>query len=73
MPAATRFGRDMAEAGLVIKDRALYQTRIPRSQRGGEVVEPMISAQWYRPHPTPGRQSHRRCTRRAHQDRSKTL
>ena len=24
-----------------------YVTRIPRSQRGGEVVEPMMSTQWY--------------------------
>ena len=37
---------DMAEAGLVIKTEP-YITRIPRSQRGGEVVEPMMSTQWY--------------------------
>ncbi len=37
---------DMEAAGLVIKTEA-YTTRIPRSQRGGEVVEPMMSTQWY--------------------------
>ena len=37
---------DMAAAGLVIKTEP-YITRIPRSQRGGEVVEPMMSTQWY--------------------------
>ncbi|MGB1287551.1 MAG: valine--tRNA ligase, partial [Aggregatilineales bacterium] len=37
---------DMTAAGLTIK-AADYDTRIPRSQRGGEVVEPMISTQWF--------------------------
>ncbi len=37
---------DMQKAGLVIKTEA-YQTTIPRSQRGGEIVEPMISTQWF--------------------------
>ncbi len=37
---------DMDAADLVIKTEA-YTTRIPRSQRGGEVVEPMMSTQWY--------------------------
>ncbi|MYC55860.1 MAG: class I tRNA ligase family protein, partial [Chloroflexi bacterium] len=41
-----RLWRDMQVAGLTIKTEA-YQTRIPRSQRGGEVVEPMMSVQWY--------------------------
>ena len=38
--------QDMEAAGLTIKTEA-YSTRIPRSQRGGEVVEPMMSTQWY--------------------------
>ena len=38
--------RDMEAAGLTIKTE-VYTTRIPRSQRGGEVVEPMMSTQWY--------------------------
>ncbi len=41
-----RLWRDMEAAGLTIKTEA-YSTRIPRSQRGGEVVEPMMSTQWY--------------------------
>ena len=41
-----RLWSDMAGAGLVIKTEP-YVTRIPRSQRGGEVVEPMMSTQWY--------------------------
>ena len=41
-----RLWDDMAAAGLVIKTEP-YVTRIPRSQRGGEVVEPMMSTQWY--------------------------
>jgi valyl-tRNA synthetase len=37
---------DMKKAGLVIKTEK-YLTTIPRSQRGGEIVEPMISTQWF--------------------------
>jgi valyl-tRNA synthetase len=37
---------DMAAAGLTIKTEP-YRTQIPRSQRGGEVVEPMVSTQWF--------------------------
>ena len=37
---------DMKKAGLVIKEEP-YTTTIPRSQRGGEIVEPMISEQWF--------------------------
>ena len=37
---------DMKAAGLVIKEEK-YITKIPRSQRGGEIVEPMISEQWF--------------------------
>ena len=37
---------DMEAACLTIKSER-YITRIPRSQRGGEVVEPMMSTQWY--------------------------
>jgi valyl-tRNA synthetase len=36
----------MKKAGLVIKTEP-YRTTIPRSQRGGEIVEPMISEQWF--------------------------
>jgi valyl-tRNA synthetase len=37
---------DMKNAGLVIKEEA-YTINVPRSQRGGEIVEPMISEQWF--------------------------
>ena len=37
---------DMRAAGLVIKEEP-YTLNIPRSQRGGEIVEPMISEQWF--------------------------
>ncbi|HLA08168.1 MAG TPA: valine--tRNA ligase, partial [Anaerolineales bacterium] len=37
---------DMKAAGLVIKTEP-YRTTIPRTQRGGEIVEPMISTQWF--------------------------
>ena len=37
---------DMQAAGLVIKTEP-YRTTLPRSQRGGEIVEPMISTQWF--------------------------
>jgi len=37
---------DMEAAGLAIKTEA-YRTQVPRSQRGGEIVEPMVSTQWF--------------------------
>jgi valyl-tRNA synthetase len=37
---------DMKREGLVIKTEP-YRTTIPRTQRGGEIVEPMISTQWF--------------------------
>ncbi|MGD2027834.1 MAG: valine--tRNA ligase [Anaerolineales bacterium] len=37
---------DMKEAGLVIKEED-YTLKVPRSQRGGEIIEPMISTQWF--------------------------
>lgn len=37
---------DMAGAGLVIKEQP-YTLNVPRTQRGGEIVEPMISTQWF--------------------------
>ena len=41
-----RLWADMRAAGLVLKEEA-HQTRVPRSQRGGEVIEPLISTQWF--------------------------
>ena len=37
---------DMEAAGLTIKTEP-YTTMVPRSQRGGEIVEPMVSTQWF--------------------------
>ncbi len=41
-----RLWADMEAAGLTIKTEP-YTTTIPRAQRGGEIIEPMISSQWY--------------------------
>ena len=37
---------DLMEAGLGIKEEAHVQ-RVPRSQRGGEIVEPLVREQWF--------------------------
>jgi len=37
---------DMRNAGLVIKEED-YTLNVPRSQRGGEIIEPMVSTQWF--------------------------
>ena len=37
---------DMKERDLVIKEEP-YTLNVPRSQRGGEIIEPMISEQWF--------------------------
>jgi valyl-tRNA synthetase len=36
----------MEKSGLVIKTEE-YTNRVPRSQRGGEVIEPLVSTQWF--------------------------
>jgi valyl-tRNA synthetase len=41
-----RMWEDMRAAGLVIKEEP-YNIKVPRSQRGGEIIEPMISTQWF--------------------------
>lgn len=38
--------KDMQAAGLVIREEA-YTLKVPRSQRGGEIIEPMVSEQWF--------------------------
>ncbi len=38
--------QDMKRAGLVIKEEP-YMLKVPRSQRGGEIIEPMVSTQWF--------------------------
>jgi valyl-tRNA synthetase len=44
--ARARLWADMKETGLAIKE-VPHELNVPRSQRGGEIVEPMISTQWF--------------------------
>jgi len=44
--ARSKLWEDMERAGLVIKVQPHTQ-RVPRSQRGGEVIEPLVSRQWF--------------------------
>ncbi len=37
---------DMANANLTIREQA-YTLNVPRSQRGGEIIEPLVSKQWF--------------------------
>jgi valyl-tRNA synthetase len=42
----TQLWADMEAAGIALKAEP-YQTRVPRSQRGGEIIEPLVSEQWF--------------------------
>jgi len=44
--AREKLWADMKAADLVIKEED-YLHQIPRAQRGGEIIEPMISTQWF--------------------------
>jgi len=44
--ARQKLWEDMRSAGLVLREQE-YTLNVPRSQRGGEIVEPMISTQWF--------------------------
>jgi len=44
--ARSKLWEDMEAEGLVIKAEPHIQ-RVPRSQRGGEVIEPLVSSQWF--------------------------
>ncbi len=44
--AREQLWRDMEEAHLTIKVEPHTQ-RVPRSQRGGEIIEPLVSSQWF--------------------------
>ncbi|MEX1143615.1 MAG: valine--tRNA ligase [Anaerolineales bacterium] len=44
--ARKKIWADLQAAGLAIKT-VTYTQRVPRSQRGGEIIEPMISTQWF--------------------------
>ncbi|HSB88918.1 MAG TPA: valine--tRNA ligase [Anaerolineales bacterium] len=41
-----RIWKDMQTAGLTIRTEP-YTMQVPRSQRGGEIVEPLVSTQWF--------------------------
>ncbi len=41
-----RLWEDMRAAGLAIQEEP-YTLNVPRSQRGGEIIEPLISEQWF--------------------------
>jgi hypothetical protein len=41
-----RLQQDMKSKGLVLKEEP-HTLRVPRSQRGGEVIEPLVSEQWF--------------------------
>ena len=42
-----RLWEDMEREGVALRREAVDNMRVPRSQRGGEVIEPMISTQWF--------------------------
>lgn len=44
--ARKKLWSDLEETGLAVKKEA-YTLRVPRSQRGGEIIEPLISKQWF--------------------------
>ncbi len=44
--ARKKLWEDMKQAGLVIKEES-YTMQVPRSQRGGEIIEPLVSKQWF--------------------------
>jgi valyl-tRNA synthetase len=44
--AGEKLWADMEKAGLVLEVKPHMQ-RVPRSQRGGEVIEPLVSTQWF--------------------------
>ncbi|GLJ40399.1 hypothetical protein SUGI_0831930 [Cryptomeria japonica] len=44
--ARSRLWLDLETAGLALRAEP-YTLRVPRSQRGGEVIEPLVSKQWF--------------------------
>ncbi|HEY54177.1 MAG TPA: valine--tRNA ligase [Caldilineae bacterium] len=44
--ARKKLWADMQTAGLTIKEEP-YQLQVPRAQRGGEIIEPLVSMQWW--------------------------
>ena len=46
LSCVARLGLGLQEAGLAIREEP-YTMRVPRSQRGGEVIEPLVREQWF--------------------------
>ncbi|XP_020273126.1 valine--tRNA ligase, chloroplastic/mitochondrial 2 isoform X3 [Asparagus officinalis] len=44
--ARKKLWSDLEETGLAVKKEP-YNLRVPRSQRGGEIIEPLVSKQWF--------------------------
>ncbi len=44
--ARKKLWEDMRAADMVIKEEH-YQMQVPRAQRGGEIIEPLVSKQWF--------------------------
>lgn len=44
--ARKKLWADLEESGLAVKKEP-YPLRVPRSQRGGEIIEPLVSKQWF--------------------------
>ncbi|XP_009758044.1 valine--tRNA ligase, chloroplastic/mitochondrial 2 isoform X1 [Nicotiana tabacum] len=44
--ARKKLWSDLEETGLAVKKEA-HTSRVPRSQRGGEIIEPLVSKQWF--------------------------
>lgn len=44
--ARKKLWSDLEETGLAVKKEP-HTSRVPRSQRGGEVIEPLVSRQWF--------------------------
>ncbi|XP_044506522.1 valine--tRNA ligase, chloroplastic/mitochondrial 2 isoform X2 [Mangifera indica] len=44
--ARKKLWSDLEETGLAVKKEP-YTLRVPRSQRGGEIIEPLVSKQWF--------------------------
>ncbi len=44
--ARNKLWADMAAAGLTLKEEP-YTMQVPRAQRGGEIIEPLVSRQWF--------------------------
>ncbi|XP_055800563.1 valine--tRNA ligase, chloroplastic/mitochondrial 2 isoform X1 [Solanum dulcamara] len=44
--ARKKLWSDLEEMGLAVK-KETHTSRVPRSQRGGEIIEPLVSKQWF--------------------------